>query len=122
MRAAEKSDVILCLGSSLKVLRRYGWLWCMDRPKRQRPKLFIVNLQWTPKDCHARLKLSGRCDEVMRQVMAHLGMEVPEYCQDNDPLLSYATPLNEAEAHTTTRTDIITRYFIFLFFNQSTRL
>ena len=41
----------------------------MDRPKKHRPKLYIVNLQWTPKDSAATCKLNGRCDDVMRRVM-----------------------------------------------------
>jgi len=106
-RAAEKADMILCLGSSLKVLRRYPWLWCMDRPVKQRPPLYIVNLQWTPKDAAATLKLNGRCDFVMAQVLKHLRMKLPEYTPYNDPLLSYATHLHEKEEHTTSRKTLI---------------
>jgi len=41
----------------------------MDRPKKERPPLYIVNLQWTPKDGAATLKLNGRCDDIMKRVM-----------------------------------------------------
>eukprot|EP00096_Caligus_rogercresseyi_P012947 TRINITY_DN5608_c0_g1_i1.p1 TRINITY_DN5608_c0_g1~~TRINITY_DN5608_c0_g1_i1.p1 ORF type:complete len:562 (+),score=192.32 TRINITY_DN5608_c0_g1_i1:47-1732(+) len=105
-KAAEKADVILCLGSSLKVLRRYPWLWCMDKPKRERPQLFIVNLQWTPKDKHATLKLNGRCDDVMKRVFELLGHDLPAYYPLNDPLLSFGTRLNPLETHTTSRTPL----------------
>jgi len=106
-RAAEKADMILCLGSSLKVLRRYPWLWCMDRPANKRPPLYIVNLQWTPKDSAATLKLNGRCDFVLTEVLKHLKMRLPEYTPYNDPLLSYATHLHEKEEHTTSRKTLI---------------
>lgn len=36
-------------------------------------------LQWTPKDDLAALKLHGRCDDVMRLVMAELGLDIPRY-------------------------------------------
>ena len=108
-KAADKADVVLCLGSSLQVLRRYPWLWCMDRPPRQRPKLFIVNLQWTPKDSAAKVKLNGKCDDVMRNVMAILERKVPEYHQPNDPIFTYATPLNDHETHTSTRTNLVVK-------------
>ena len=32
----------------------------MDRPPKKRPSLYIVNLQWTPKDKDATLKINGQ--------------------------------------------------------------
>ncbi|XP_065302465.1 NAD-dependent protein deacetylase sirtuin-7 [Dermacentor albipictus] len=106
-RAADKCDAILCLGTSLKVLRRYRCLWGLDRPVRERPKLYIVNLQWTPKDDSAALKINGRCDDVMRAVMEHLKICVPEYERHNDPLWKLHTPVRPKELRTFTRLPLV---------------
>ncbi|XP_038184595.1 NAD-dependent protein deacetylase sirtuin-7 isoform X1 [Arvicola amphibius] len=95
--AASKADTILCLGSSLKVLRKYPRLWCMTKPPSRRPKLYIVNLQWTPKDDWAALKLHGKCDDVMQLLMDELGLEIPVYDRWQDPIFSLATPLRAGE-------------------------
>uniref|UniRef100_F7AUS4 NAD-dependent protein deacetylase sirtuin-7 n=1 Tax=Ciona intestinalis TaxID=7719 RepID=F7AUS4_CIOIN len=71
---AYDADLILCLGSSLKVLRSYKQLWLTERTKRNRPKLYIVNLQWTPKDSQATSKINGSVDEVMKIVMLYLSI------------------------------------------------
>ncbi|KAG8507560.1 NAD-dependent protein deacetylase sirtuin-7 [Galemys pyrenaicus] len=96
-QAANKADTILCLGSSLKVLKKYPRLWCMAKPPSRRPKLYIVNLQWTPKDDGAALKLHGKCDDVMRLLMGELGLEIPPYSRWQDPIFSLATPLRAGE-------------------------
>ncbi|XP_020921688.1 NAD-dependent protein deacetylase sirtuin-7 isoform X1 [Sus scrofa] len=96
-QAASRADTILCLGSSLKVLKKYPRLWCMAKPPSRRPKLYIVNLQWTPKDDWAALKLHGKCDDVMRLLMDELGLEIPPYSRWQDPIFSLATPLRAGE-------------------------
>ncbi|KAM8943893.1 NAD-dependent protein deacetylase sirtuin-7 isoform 1-T1 [Lycaon pictus] len=96
-QAASKADTILCLGSSLKVLKKYPRLWCMTKPPSRRPKLYIVNLQWTPKDDWAALKLHGKCDDVMQLLMDELGLEIPPYSRWQDPIFALATPLRAGE-------------------------
>ncbi|XP_076459567.1 uncharacterized protein LOC143292836 [Babylonia areolata] len=99
VRAASKSDLIICLGSSLKVLRRYPCLWRMDIRPEQRPKLVIVNLQWTPKDEQASLKIHGRCDDVLKRVAQHIGLTVPAYRREEDPLFRLQAPVQKGEEH-----------------------
>ncbi|KAK4299735.1 hypothetical protein Pmani_028004 [Petrolisthes manimaculis] len=106
-QAANACDTILCLGSSLKVLKKYPWLWQMDRPPKKRPRLYVVNLQWTPKDKDATLKINGKCDEVMAVVMKALGYDLPHYSRISDPIFTLATPLHDAEAATTSRPNLV---------------
>ncbi|XP_031720712.1 NAD-dependent protein deacetylase sirtuin-7 [Anarrhichthys ocellatus] len=101
--AAEMADVILCLGSSLKVLKKYACLWCMNKPASKRPKLYIVNLQWTPKDDLAVLKIHGKCDDVMSLLMAELDVQIPVYHRAEDPVFSLATSLLQEEVQSHTR-------------------
>ncbi|CAH1793409.1 unnamed protein product [Owenia fusiformis] len=100
---AEDADLILCLGSSLKVLRRYPCLWGMHKTQQKRPKLIVINLQWTPKDDIAHLKINGKCDEVMQLVMEYLHLRTPKYSKHKDALYKLAVPLRQREKNTTSK-------------------
>lgn len=74
-KQAKKADLILCLGSSLRV-----------RPAADMPletlknggKIVIVNLQATPLDEYA-LKINAMIEDVMVKIMEKLNLEIPEF-------------------------------------------
>lgn len=98
-KAAQNADLIICMGSSLKTLRRYGCLWPTSSTKKSKSetKLVIINLQHTPKDKNAFMKINGKCDFVMENVMRRLGLEVPAYDWSCDPLVRLAVPFTSDE-------------------------
>ena len=98
--SVKKADVILCLGTSLQVLKSYKCLW----PKS--PQLIIVNLMWTPKDKSATLKINGRCDDVLQIIMGHLKRPILDYKESRDPLKKMLIPLEPHEHQSTKRKKI----------------
>lgn len=68
------ADLVLCLGTTLQI-NPVGNMPL--RCKKNGGKLIIVNLQKTQHDRKADLVVNGRLDEVFRQVMSNLGIEVP---------------------------------------------
>lgn len=99
-KAAKKADLIICMGSSLKTLRRYGCLWPKSSSSKKEPetKLVIINLQYTPKDKMAVLKINAKCDLVMQLIMQQLKIDVPLYdWTRDDPLLKVAVPFTPEE-------------------------
>nr|AUZ82953.1 sirtuin 7 [Brachionus koreanus] len=106
------ADLILCLGTSLKVLKHYNCLW----PKKK-ADLYIVNIQWTPKDKMAKLKINGYCDQVLKLVLDELNensnmcLNVTNYEVKSDPLFEIATELKEYEYNTTNKS-LLTKDFI----------
>ncbi|KAJ4461701.1 putative Sir2 family protein [Paratrimastix pyriformis] len=73
---ARQADLCLCLGSSLTVSP------ACDMPlevARHGGKLVICNLQRTPLDREATLRIHGKCDSLMRVVMRELGMVPPVF-------------------------------------------
>lgn len=109
-KIVESTDMILCLGTSLAVLRRYPCLWpkkssssSSSSSTNNKLKLVIVNLQWTPKDSQSTLKINGKCDDVMKIVCDLLTIKIPEYKQHEDPLLSISIPLKLKESSTHNR-------------------
>ena len=75
----------------------------MDRPVSKRAQLHIVNLQWTPKDENAVLKINGKCDKVMKIVMSHLGLDIPSYNRSKDPIFHHAIRLQSNELSSTSQ-------------------
>ena len=76
-RQAESADLMLSVGSSLRVTP------AADMPlataKQKKSKLVIINLQRTPLDKRADICIHAMCDDVMRRVMHNLALDVPMF-------------------------------------------
>jgi len=72
---AAKADLCLAMGSSLRVTP------AADLPElvAERGRLVIVNLQSTPLDDVATLRINGMCDDVMRSLMEKLKLTIPPF-------------------------------------------
>ncbi|OMJ87670.1 hypothetical protein SteCoe_10597 [Stentor coeruleus] len=72
---SEQSDLCLAMGSSLTVTP------AADMPKKtsRKGKLVIVNLQKTPLDSRAALKINALCDSVIQLLMQKLDLEIPPF-------------------------------------------
>eukprot|EP01112_Ceratiomyxa_fruticulosa_P019966 TRINITY_DN666_c0_g2_i2.p1 TRINITY_DN666_c0_g2~~TRINITY_DN666_c0_g2_i2.p1 ORF type:complete len:333 (-),score=44.16 TRINITY_DN666_c0_g2_i2:124-1122(-) len=79
---ARKSDLALCLGTSLQI-RPACNLPVKSTRANGKPTgpgdMVIVNLQSTPQDRHASVIIHAKCDQVMEMVMEKLGIEIPAY-------------------------------------------
>lgn len=74
----EKADLIICMGTSLRIEPAGGLCMCakeVGKRKKQKKKLgyVIVNLQVTPYDHDAALIIRGKVDDVMEGLMWRLG-------------------------------------------------
>lgn len=102
----QNARLIICFGSSLKVLKHYQCLW---PKKKSNIDICIVNIQWTPKDSQALIKINGYTDDVFERLIRILNtnhaINVPVNSFDplHDPLLQIAVDLDENEIETTTR-------------------
>ncbi|KAM9322028.1 NAD-dependent protein deacylase sirtuin-6 isoform 2-T2 [Pholidichthys leucotaenia] len=74
--ASRRADLALTLGTSLQI-KPSGDLPLLT--KRKGGKLAVVNLQPTKHDKHAHLRIHGYVDEVMKQLMELLGLDIPKW-------------------------------------------
>eukprot|EP01125_Pyxidicula_operculata_P007163 TRINITY_DN2437_c0_g1_i5.p1 TRINITY_DN2437_c0_g1~~TRINITY_DN2437_c0_g1_i5.p1 ORF type:complete len:270 (+),score=49.69 TRINITY_DN2437_c0_g1_i5:2-811(+) len=65
----KSATLSLCLGTSLRVTPANELPVYTTQQKQQGGKLVIVNLQQTPKDEYANLKIHGYCDDIMKEVI-----------------------------------------------------
>jgi len=79
---AESSKLSIVLGSSLRIEPAASI--CVATADEPEGQVAIVNLQVTPKDDRASLKINAKCDEVMALVMAEIGVPIPIYQRNHD--------------------------------------
>ena len=77
--------------------------------KKSAFQLYIVNIQWTPKDKLAKTKINGYCDQILELVVKNLQqkyhpkLSINKYVFKSDPIFKLAVKLKEDELNTTTK-------------------
>jgi NAD-dependent SIR2 family protein deacetylase len=66
---SEAADLAIFIGSSLKVLQHYKFIWQQSPKPAARKQIVIINLQPTPKDRLADLRIHGRCDAILSALL-----------------------------------------------------
>eukprot|EP01119_Soliformovum_irregulare_P024351 TRINITY_DN8709_c0_g1_i2.p1 TRINITY_DN8709_c0_g1~~TRINITY_DN8709_c0_g1_i2.p1 ORF type:complete len:433 (-),score=88.16 TRINITY_DN8709_c0_g1_i2:20-1318(-) len=75
---ASRADLVLCLGTSLRV-QPASEIPKLCMKKNRGGKIVICNLQATPLDSKAAIKINERCDVVMRKMLDNLHLKIPIY-------------------------------------------
>ncbi len=72
---AYKADLCLAMGSSLTVTPAAN----VPKEVSKKGKLVIINLQATPLDKYAYLRINGLCDDVIRRLAAKMELKVKDF-------------------------------------------
>jgi hypothetical protein len=70
----KKADLIICLGSSLRVSP-----FAAEHAVVSKISLVICNKQTTPYDDYCKLRVFGQCDELMISTMEKLSLKIPPF-------------------------------------------
>uniref|UniRef100_A0A8D0CZ36 protein acetyllysine N-acetyltransferase n=1 Tax=Sander lucioperca TaxID=283035 RepID=A0A8D0CZ36_SANLU len=100
--SSRRADLALTLGTSLQI-KPSGDLPLLT--KRKGGKLAIVNLQPTKHDKHAHLRIHSYVDDVMKQLMELLGLDIPKWegptiCESSTATSESATDVKPPRAIT----------------------
>jgi hypothetical protein len=102
--SSRKSDLSLCLGTSLQILP------CANLPlcaKRNGGKFVTVNLQITKHEKKANLKIHEKVDKVMIEVCRRLDIEIPTFEKPVVLLESLHTEKSEAKLNVVIRDELL---------------
>ena len=84
--SAKEADLVVCIGTSLAVLKSYASLWAGLKRRKEPARLVIINIQPTVKDKQAHLVINQNCEQVFRNVCNILKIHVKDYDQHQDPI------------------------------------
>ena len=83
------ADLSIVMGSTLQIIPA-GNMPTYTKKYHQTGKLVICNLQPTKQDKKADLNIHTYVDDVMEMLMSNLGLEIPQYNKDEDPVKKVA--------------------------------